>query len=90
MKKKPVVRKFEGGGIGSGAGDASYEDRIGYVAPEDGGRETTLSRRKKLFGAMGKMASGLGVGAPVKAMRKGGAVRGDGCCMRGKTKGVIR
>jgi len=25
-----------------------------------------------------------------QGMKKGGAVRGDGCCMRGKTKGSMR
>ena len=27
---------------------------------------------------------------PTRGMKKGGKVRGDGCCMRGKTKGTMR
>ena len=31
--------------------------------------------------------SGMAYGGKVKKMAKGGMVRGDGCCVRGKTKG---
>lgn len=30
------------------------------------------------------------IAAPTAKMAKGGKVRGDGCCQRGKTKGAMR
>ncbi|MDA9272052.1 hypothetical protein N9Q05_01545 [bacterium] len=44
----------------------------------------------------GKGASGSAdtpasnMAAKTKAMKKGGMARGDGCCMKGKTKGTMR
>ena len=31
----------------------------------------------------------MACGGPAKKMAKGGSVRGDGCCMKGKTKGKM-
>jgi hypothetical protein len=35
-------------------------------------------------------AMGMKKGGAVKKMAKGGMTRGDGCCMKGKTKGAMR
>lgn len=38
-----------------------------------------------------KMANGgMAYGGKAKKMAKGGMTRGDGCCMKGKTKGSMR
>ena len=38
-----------------------------------------------------RMATGgMACGGGTKKMAKGGKVRGDGCCMKGKTKGSMR
>lgn len=37
-----------------------------------------------------KMASGGKACGSTKKMAKGGMARGDGCCMKGKTKGSMR
>ena len=58
------------------------------------GSQLTGDRVKKM--AMGgKTCSSCGMakcvcGGKVKKMGKGGTARGDGCCMKGKTKGTMR
>jgi hypothetical protein len=36
------------------------------------------------------MPVGMKKGGAVKKMAKGGMTRGDGCCVKGKTKGMTR
>jgi len=39
---------------------------------------------------MRAMPMGMKKGGAVKKMAKGGMTRGDGCCMKGKTKGMMK
>jgi len=43
------------------------------------------SKRKMMYG--GKVKKKMAYGGKVKMMKSGGKVRGDGCAVRGKTKG---
>ena len=48
------------------------------------------SRAAGMSGATRRMEmQKMACGGPAKKMAKGGSVRGDGCCMKGKTKGKM-
>lgn len=58
------------------------------------GSQLTGNRTKKMAKG-GKVCPSCGMGkcacgGNVKKMAKGGQTRGDGCCMKGKTKGTMR
>lgn len=60
-------------------------------------REKEEEEKKRKRGMGATMAPGAAGAAgssaaakPAMAMKKGGVVRGDGCCKRGKTKGHMR
>lgn len=78
-KKKPVKKKALGGILPMLAKEKGFDMSMGVVPG--------LAKKAgvKLPGMMG--LAGLATG---KKMAKGGKVRGDGCAIRGKTKGTIR
>ena len=94
MKKKPVKRRALGGVLLDKMTDGAIKAPIGIIPqlmyqrnkdrkaaampmPEEGTAPTTGSgmQRPEL---------------PTRGMKKGGKVRGDGICQRGKTKGTMR
>jgi len=79
-KKKPVKKKALGGILLNELGKKNGMDLSMGLAPG-------LAKKAgvKLPGMMG--LAGLATG---KKMAKGGRVRGDGCAVRGKTKGAMR
>ena len=78
-KKKPVKKKMIGGILPELAKKKGFDMSMGLVPG--------LAKKAgvKLPGMMG--LAGLATG---KKMAKGGRVRGDGCAVRGKTKGTMR
>lgn len=88
-------------GVVAGAMPAFGSEAIrqqGYEAAREAAlreKEEEAKRRKRGMGAaMAPNAAGAPGSAaaskPAMAMKKGGVVRGDGCCVRGKTKGRLR
>jgi hypothetical protein len=72
--RRPAVMPPRPGGPGMG--------RPGMVMPRPGGPG---------MGRPGMPPAGMNKGGAVKGYAKGGmASRGDGCCMKGKTKGTMR
>jgi hypothetical protein len=63
----------------SSMGSQLTGDRVKKMA--DGGRTCP---------SCDKANCGCNYGGKVKKVGKGGTARGDGCCMKGKTKGTMR
>ena len=87
MKKKKVVKKKSGskilGSISPLYGMVTGEGAFGKLA--DAGFSPAGMLAKKM-----KKNKQMRTQEPVPVAKKGGRMRGDGICIRGKTKGTIR
>ena len=81
MKKKPVKKMVAGGALLGALTDGKLKAPLGII-PQ---LMYNQSRKKD---KTPKLKEKEGMEAAPQRMREGGKVtRGDGCCMRGKTKG---
>lgn len=92
---KKTMKKKGGGplkGLVGGALGAMMSGDIKGAIPGLAGVAMQRHMDRKKGGAAGSADSpASNMAAKTKAMKKGGkVVRGDGCCMKGKTKGTMR
>jgi len=96
MTKGGKVKKMQEGGMASGNTQAEIEklnQRIEMIRRQAEEQARAGSQGGRLGGVPGQMpalAPRRGAGGALGGMKKGGKVkkhRGDGCCMKGKTKG---
>ena len=94
-KKKPVKKKMVGGILPALAKKKGFDIPMG-ILPELAKKEGfdmsmgVLPGIAKKAGVKAPRMLGIAGLASGKKMAKGGRVRGDGCAVRGKTKGTMR